>query len=180
MAKIDCGLSHPSQQQRIGQLFNNSGGPATFFRVLYYIHSFFHLLRALSLSHLYYTPSLFPFLTQKNNNYNNGCPYVSLILSKAFFNLLEFRKCLKARKKVNGGDPPTSGQMTKKTSQSNVCTVSLSVGAQFENNNEIGVFAMLTNSYCLVAIGGSENFYRYQIPSTGIPCPPFFTAVPKP
>ncbi|KAF9102918.1 Eukaryotic translation initiation factor 6 [Mortierella sp. GBA35] len=31
--------------------------------------------------------------------------------------------------------------------------------AQFENNNEIGVFAMLTNSYCLVAVGGSENFY---------------------
>ncbi|KAG0364164.1 Eukaryotic translation initiation factor 6, partial [Gamsiella multidivaricata] len=30
---------------------------------------------------------------------------------------------------------------------------------QFENNNEIGVFAMLTNSYCLVALGGSENFY---------------------
>lgn len=37
-------------------------------------------------------------------------------------------------------------------------------GAQFENNNEIGVFAMLTNSYCLVAVGGSENFYRYKIP----------------
>ncbi|KAG0083758.1 Eukaryotic translation initiation factor 6 [Podila epicladia] len=33
------------------------------------------------------------------------------------------------------------------------------LGAQFENNNEIGVFSMLTNSYCLVAIGGSENFY---------------------
>jgi translation initiation factor 6 len=31
---------------------------------------------------------------------------------------------------------------------------------QFENNNEIGVFAKLTNAYCLVAIGGSENFYR--------------------
>ncbi|KAF5299711.1 hypothetical protein FQA39_LY11506 [Lamprigera yunnana] len=30
---------------------------------------------------------------------------------------------------------------------------------QFENNNEIGVFAKLTNSYCLVGIGGSENFY---------------------
>lgn len=30
---------------------------------------------------------------------------------------------------------------------------------QFENNNEVGVFAKLTNSYCLVAIGGSENFY---------------------
>ncbi|KAG0051868.1 eukaryotic translation initiation factor 6 [Gryganskiella cystojenkinii] len=35
----------------------------------------------------------------------------------------------------------------------------MAVRAQFENNNEIGVFAMLTNSYCLVALGGSENFY---------------------
>lgn len=30
---------------------------------------------------------------------------------------------------------------------------------QFENNNEVGVFSKLTNSYCIVAIGGSENFY---------------------
>lgn len=30
---------------------------------------------------------------------------------------------------------------------------------QFENQNDIGVFAKLTNAYCLVAIGGSENFY---------------------
>lgn len=30
---------------------------------------------------------------------------------------------------------------------------------QFENNNEIGVFANLTNAYCLTAVGGSENFY---------------------
>lgn len=30
---------------------------------------------------------------------------------------------------------------------------------QFENSNEVGVFAKLTNSYCLVALGGSENFY---------------------
>lgn len=30
---------------------------------------------------------------------------------------------------------------------------------QYENNNEIGVFSKLTNSYCLVAIGGSQNFY---------------------
>ncbi|KAF9128327.1 eukaryotic translation initiation factor 6 [Mortierella sp. 14UC] len=35
----------------------------------------------------------------------------------------------------------------------------MAVRAQFENNNEIGVFAMLTNSYCLIAIGGSESFY---------------------
>jgi translation initiation factor 6 len=31
--------------------------------------------------------------------------------------------------------------------------------AQYENNNEVGVFAKLTNAYCLVAIGGSQNFY---------------------
>ena len=30
---------------------------------------------------------------------------------------------------------------------------------QFENSNEVGVFSNLTNSYCLVAVGGSENFY---------------------
>lgn len=30
---------------------------------------------------------------------------------------------------------------------------------QFEGSNEIGVFSKLTNTYCLVAIGGSENFY---------------------
>ncbi|KAL2649713.1 hypothetical protein R1flu_017841 [Riccia fluitans] len=31
--------------------------------------------------------------------------------------------------------------------------------AQFENSSEIGVFSKLTNAYCLVAIGGAENFY---------------------
>ncbi|EIE19393.1 eukaryotic initiation factor [Coccomyxa subellipsoidea C-169] len=30
---------------------------------------------------------------------------------------------------------------------------------QFENNNEVGVFAKLTSAYALVALGGSENFY---------------------
>ncbi|KAK2708209.1 eukaryotic translation initiation factor 6-like [Artemia franciscana] len=35
----------------------------------------------------------------------------------------------------------------------------MAVRLQFENNNEIGVFSKLTNAYCLVAIGGSENFY---------------------
>ena len=33
---------------------------------------------------------------------------------------------------------------------------------QFANSNEIGVFSKLTNAYCLVAQGGSENFYRYE------------------
>jgi len=35
----------------------------------------------------------------------------------------------------------------------------MAVRAQFEKNNDVGVFAKLTNKYCLVAIGGSENFY---------------------
>ncbi|XXG55637.1 hypothetical protein AAC387_Pa03g3260 [Persea americana] len=30
---------------------------------------------------------------------------------------------------------------------------------QFENSCDVGVFSKLTNAYCLVAIGGSENFY---------------------
>ncbi|KAJ4978591.1 hypothetical protein NE237_009371 [Protea cynaroides] len=30
---------------------------------------------------------------------------------------------------------------------------------QFENSCDVGVFSRLTNAYCLVAIGGSENFY---------------------
>lgn len=29
----------------------------------------------------------------------------------------------------------------------------------FENSNEVGVFSMLTNAYCLVCNGGSQNFY---------------------
>ena len=32
---------------------------------------------------------------------------------------------------------------------------------QFESSSEVGVFAQLTNAYCLVATGRSENFYRY-------------------
>lgn len=35
----------------------------------------------------------------------------------------------------------------------------MAVRCQFENSNDIGVFSSLTNAYCLVAVGGSENFY---------------------
>lgn len=35
----------------------------------------------------------------------------------------------------------------------------MALRAQFENSNEVGVFATLTNSYALVAMGASENFY---------------------
>jgi hypothetical protein len=39
----------------------------------------------------------------------------------------------------------------------------MAVRAAFEKSGEIGCFATLTNSYALVGIGGSENFYRYVI-----------------
>ncbi|ETV90519.1 eukaryotic translation initiation factor 6 [Aphanomyces invadans] len=35
----------------------------------------------------------------------------------------------------------------------------MAIRCQFENSNEIGVFSKLTNSYALVCVGGSENFY---------------------
>ncbi|KAK4534563.1 hypothetical protein CDCA_CDCA02G0588 [Cyanidium caldarium] len=35
----------------------------------------------------------------------------------------------------------------------------MALRAQFENSNEVGCFARLTNAYCLVAVGGSEAFY---------------------
>ncbi|ESO07533.1 hypothetical protein HELRODRAFT_75815 [Helobdella robusta] len=34
----------------------------------------------------------------------------------------------------------------------------MALRTQFEGNNEVGVFAKLTNSYCLIGIGGSTNF----------------------
>lgn len=43
---------------------------------------------------------------------------------------------------------------------------------QFENSNDVGVFANLTNSYCLVALGAAENFYRCApLPRTPRPWP---------
>ncbi|CDJ65959.1 eukaryotic translation initiation factor 6, putative [Eimeria necatrix] len=35
----------------------------------------------------------------------------------------------------------------------------MAIRTHFESSNEVGVFAKLTNSYCLVAPGGSEHFY---------------------
>ena len=35
----------------------------------------------------------------------------------------------------------------------------MAVRTQFESSNEIGVFSVLTNSYAMCSIGGSENFY---------------------
>ncbi|KNC47419.1 eukaryotic translation initiation factor 6-2 [Thecamonas trahens ATCC 50062] len=35
----------------------------------------------------------------------------------------------------------------------------MAIRTQFENSSDVGVFSILTNSYCVVPIGGSENFY---------------------
>ncbi|EGD76663.1 integrin beta 4 binding protein [Salpingoeca rosetta] len=35
----------------------------------------------------------------------------------------------------------------------------MAVRAQYEGSNDVGVFATLTNSYCLTALGASENFH---------------------
>jgi translation initiation factor 6 len=41
----------------------------------------------------------------------------------------------------------------------------------FENSNEIGCFAKLTNTYCIVATGGSENFYSTFEKELGVHVP---------
>ena len=41
----------------------------------------------------------------------------------------------------------------------------MAVRAQYEGSNEVGVFAKLTNRYCLTSLGGSENFYRWAPPA---------------
>lgn len=48
---------------------------------------------------------------------------------------------------------------------------------QFENSNEIGVFAKLTSAYCLVPIGGNENFYSVFESELGAHIPVVHTSV---
>ena len=47
----------------------------------------------------------------------------------------------------------------------------MSIRANFENSNELGCFALLTNSYCLVSVGGSENFYSVFEQELGVHMP---------
>ncbi|CAH1765582.1 964_t:CDS:2 [Entrophospora sp. SA101] len=55
--------------------------------------------------------------------------------------------------------------------------IKMAVRAQFENSNEIGVFSRLTNTYCLVAIGGSENFYSVFESELGDVIPVIHTSI---
>ncbi|XP_015905716.1 eukaryotic translation initiation factor 6 [Parasteatoda tepidariorum] len=53
----------------------------------------------------------------------------------------------------------------------------MALRVQFENNNEVGVFSKLTNTYCLVAIGGSENFYSVFEGELGDTIPVIHTSI---
>jgi len=44
----------------------------------------------------------------------------------------------------------------------------MALRVQFEASNDVGVFCNLTNAYCLVGIGSSENFYRFFKPNSEI------------
>ena len=44
--------------------------------------------------------------------------------------------------------------------------------SKFENSNDIGCFIKLTNSYCLVASGGSDSFYSSVDSEVKVPCIP--------
>jgi len=35
----------------------------------------------------------------------------------------------------------------------------MAVRAKYENSNDLGVYCMLANNYCMVGVGGSQNFY---------------------
>ena len=48
---------------------------------------------------------------------------------------------------------------------------------QFENSNDIGVFAKLTSSYCLVSNSGSENFYSVFEADLGTNVPVIHTSI---
>ena len=47
----------------------------------------------------------------------------------------------------------------------------MSIRTNFENSNDIGIFAKLTNSYCIVGNGGSENFYSVFEENLGVHMP---------
>jgi hypothetical protein len=50
--------------------------------------------------------------------------------------------------------------MSKTLGSGNMLFIGLLMNFFFFLGNRVGVFATLTNSYAVVAIGGSENFYR--------------------
>ena len=53
----------------------------------------------------------------------------------------------------------------------------MAIRIQFENSNDIGVFAKLTSSYCLVSNAGSENFYSFFEADLGSHIPVIHTSI---
>ena len=37
----------------------------------------------------------------------------------------------------------------------------MAIRCRYQSSNDVGVYAKLTNSYCLIGQGASENFYSY-------------------
>ncbi|VDN16897.1 unnamed protein product [Dibothriocephalus latus] len=50
-------------------------------------------------------------------------------------------------------------QLRTNANKSTISLPVMALRAQFEGHNDIGVFTRLTNTYCLVSIGGSEGYY---------------------
>jgi hypothetical protein len=108
----------------------------------------------------------------------------SKILTTSLSSLLLPLSLLNSRPTPSSASPPhTNPQATNHQP-------TMAVRAQFENSNEcvpaplyptlpcattdpalprVGVFSTLTNSYALVAVGASENFYRYASTSLSAP-----------
>ena len=53
----------------------------------------------------------------------------------------------------------------------------MAIRIQFENSNDVGVFAKLTNAYCLVSNAGSENFYSFFEADLGSHIPVIHTSI---
>lgn len=39
----------------------------------------------------------------------------------------------------------------------------MALRVDYEGSNDVGVFCRLTNSYCLVGVGATQNFYRFVL-----------------
>ena len=55
----------------------------------------------------------------------------------------------------------TGNRVSKRRTESNRVVVVMAIRVQYEGNNSIGVFTRLTNTYCLVPVGSTENYYRW-------------------
>lgn len=70
-----------------------------------------------------------------------------------------FRRCSSACRLLSGPHVARLSPVVLRLLRAYPVPAAMATRCLFENSNEIGVFSVLTNSYCVVAIGGSENFY---------------------